>query len=453
LRLQNFRLFSPAAGAGNPGLSKLHRFGLLSLLSAAPLLCNAPDFTQTYLYSTYPGATTDNLTIFTATGGTPPLNNGQMGCISWQLLYNSNGLSGVSVNLQSAPSGQGGAVGSWSTFSGTNATGSASLPMTSTSSNAFVSWGYFPWIRVNVATLTGTGSVNIQLSCWKSVIYAGGGGSGDTITSPLATLSVGGSSSNTTIDLVGAQTIYPCTSASGNSTTYTCTTGFSLGAYVTGQLFLWQPDVTCSGFITLNVDGLGAKRIFLSGYANSGILQYCQTDGIGTDSPTLLAYNGYSGGGPSPGFVIVNTPQIGLYGGCTTTNGLVEGTTTNNSIASLTNVTCDQFLTGDGVGHLGGVAAITGLVSSVPGISGCSATLVTGSTGVAGAINSGTTGTCTPVLTWNSAFAYPHGAICDFNDVTTPADTVKQTAYTTTTITASGTTASADIIYYKCEGF
>jgi hypothetical protein len=225
------------------------RLGLLSLLTVFPLFSSAPDFTYTYTYSTYPGAVTDNLTIFTSTGGTPPLNNGQMGCIGWQLLYNSNGLSGVSVNLQSAPSGQGGAVGAWSTFSGTNATGSASLPMTATSSNAFVSWGYFPWIRVNVATLTGTGSVNIQLSCWKSVIYAGGLG-GDTITSPNGTLSIGGSSSATTLDLS-----FPILAPAGSNTA----PSFSFsGASNSG---LYNPS---SSEVRISINGTDSFR-FLSG--------------------------------------------------------------------------------------------------------------------------------------------------------------------------------------------
>lgn len=47
----------------------------------------------------------------------------------------------------------------------------------------------------------------------------------------------------------------------------------------------------------------------------------------------------------------------------------------------------------------------------------------------------------------------PNGWACFASDMTTPADTVKQTASTATTVTFTATTASADVIVFSCMGF
>ncbi len=86
--------------------------------------------------------------------------------------------------------------------------------------------------------------------------------------------------------------------------------------------------------------------------------------------------------------------------------------------------------------------------------SGCSnSTTVGGST--AGSFASGTTGTCTVVVTMNGAtgLAAPNGWACAANDLTTTADTIKQTASSTTTATLSGTTVSGDVINFTCTGY
>ena len=82
-------------------------------------------------------------------------------------------------------------------------------------------------------------------------------------------------------------------------------------------------------------------------------------------------------------------------------------------------------------------------------VTGCSVSSLAG--GAAGKFVSGTTGTCTvtitlPVTTYT-------GWSCTAQDLTTPADKINQTAFTTTTATMSGTTVSGDIITYNCVGF
>lgn len=90
------------------------------------------------------------------------------------------------------------------------------------------------------------------------------------------------------------------------------------------------------------------------------------------------------------------------------------------------------------------------------GISGCTATGPVGG-GSAGQFVSGTTGSCTVVVTPHGLFSgtitAPHGWTCWGNDLTTTTDTIKQTASSTTTATLSGVTASGDTINFGCMGF
>jgi hypothetical protein len=433
-----FRFLSSSGFVGNLESFRSSRVVFLSLLTTLPLFSAAPDFTYTYRYTTYTNETTDNLTVFTGTGGTPPLNNKQMGCISWQLLYNSNGLSGISVNLQSAPSGQGGAVGTWSTFSGTNATGSASLPMTTVnSSGAFVSWGYFPWIRVNVATLTGTGAIDIQLSCWKSVLYAGGlGGGGGTLGGDLS-----GTTGNATVakiqgtPIIPNNVIYQCISASGSASAYTCTTGSSV-TLANYQQFLWSPDTSNSAGATLNVDGNGAYNVY--GYSGTTLVFH---EVFGFTPGILLTY--YSGA-----FYIIGE-NITLK--CATNGAIII-----NAGNSPDSCSANNLLYNDQIAKL---SALQGnQIAGAPAISGaCSTTIGSGSTNIAGFFTTTTAGTCAFTLTWTNSITYGHGAICSFDDVTTVAalftGLMHQTGYSTTTVTGTGTTASGDTVYYSCIGF
>ena len=82
--------------------------------------------------------------------------------------------------------------------------------------------------------------------------------------------------------------------------------------------------------------------------------------------------------------------------------------------------------------------------------SGCSATTLVGGA-TAGSYHSGTTGTCTVVIT--PGLAATNGWACRANDLTTTADTVIQTATSTTTATLSGTTVTADVINFACIAY
>lgn len=88
-------------------------------------------------------------------------------------------------------------------------------------------------------------------------------------------------------------------------------------------------------------------------------------------------------------------------------------------------------------------------------ISGCSTSALVGGSSV-GTFTSGTTGTCTAVITMGGATA-PNGWVCDGADNTTvPAlftGLFHQTASSTTTATLAGTTVSGDAMQFKCMGY
>lgn len=83
-------------------------------------------------------------------------------------------------------------------------------------------------------------------------------------------------------------------------------------------------------------------------------------------------------------------------------------------------------------------------------VSGCSFSAPVGGP-TAGTFTSGTTGTCTVTIT--PGLTASHGWACGANDLTTPADAIKQTASSTTTATLSGATVSGDVVNLWCVAF
>lgn len=82
---------------------------------------------------------------------------------------------------------------------------------------------------------------------------------------------------------------------------------------------------------------------------------------------------------------------------------------------------------------------------------GCSETSLTGGAS-AGSFLAGAT-SCTTTITLGNTLTAANGWACSVWDVTTSADTVKQTASTATTVTFSGTVVSGDKIIFSCHGF
>lgn len=161
--------------------------GLL-LLVVSISYATAPDGQWNYRFTNRVGEPTDGIIVYAATTSsidynTTPINNTSLGCVGWQLSYNLEGFTGsILVNLQTASkvwtSGLAFAAGStWSTYGGTATLNT--LPLTGTSQGTYVGYGYYPFLRIQFGYGNGsTGSADIQLSCWKSIVYANTIGSG-----------------------------------------------------------------------------------------------------------------------------------------------------------------------------------------------------------------------------------------------------------------------------------
>lgn len=151
---------------------------------------------------------------FTATGSTSnsTCGNNTLGISNWIVAYGSTGYSAVSLVVQSAPDVSG-APGSWVTFAGTVYTstqypGSSGVnPNTAITSANTGFAGYFPWMRVTLSSVTGTGKVSGSLYGFlnSTLAKAGGGGGGSTVV-------IAGTANEITVSGVG------CSGATGTCT-------------------------------------------------------------------------------------------------------------------------------------------------------------------------------------------------------------------------------------------
>lgn len=123
---------------------------------------------------------------FTAAGSSANLDNRTKGCVTWASTYTSTGFSALSITVQGAPDSSG-APGAF----GTVAAAAGSNPSTAATQASATFATYFPWMRVNLAGLTGTGSVTGTLYGWRigaqgGATSGGGGGSGSVVYGPDA---------------------------------------------------------------------------------------------------------------------------------------------------------------------------------------------------------------------------------------------------------------------------
>jgi hypothetical protein len=152
---------------------------VLSLLIGSVAFAADPDCKYSFRFTNRTGESTDGAVVYAISGATPTvaINNKTNACTAWSFQYDSEGLSALSIALQSAPAtGLANTPGTFATFAGTTVTGSN--PSTATDSSTYTATGYYPFLRINLASSTGTGSINITLNGWKSPAYISSGGGG-----------------------------------------------------------------------------------------------------------------------------------------------------------------------------------------------------------------------------------------------------------------------------------
>lgn len=93
---------------------------------------------------------------FTAAARSAIFDNRSQACTTWHLTYYVEGFSADSIEIDDAPSVSG-APGTWVSWAGGLASGT--LPLTSTTSSQITVYKYFPWVSVNLNSVTGSGTV------------------------------------------------------------------------------------------------------------------------------------------------------------------------------------------------------------------------------------------------------------------------------------------------------
>ena len=99
---------------------------------------------------------------FTASGTSAQIDNRRTGCYQWRVNYASTGFSVISIQLEEAPDA-GGVPGTWAAFTGSSVVVDGSNPSTSTNSAIIGVHSAAAWVRLNLATATGTGQVTYQV--------------------------------------------------------------------------------------------------------------------------------------------------------------------------------------------------------------------------------------------------------------------------------------------------
>lgn len=151
----------------------------LSLLIGSVAFAADPDCKYSFRFTNRIGESTDGAVVYAISGATSTvaINNKTNACTGWSFQYDSEGLSALSISLQSAPStGSANTPGTFATFAGSTVAGSN--PSTATTSATYTATGYYPFLRITLGSSTGTGSINVTLNGWKSPTYISGVGSG-----------------------------------------------------------------------------------------------------------------------------------------------------------------------------------------------------------------------------------------------------------------------------------
>ncbi len=116
------------------------------------------------------------------------------------MAYTSSGFSGLTLTFQSAPDAAG-VAGTWVTFAGTAESGSAAMTATTQTQSTFT--GYYPWTRVTLSGLTGTGTVSgIFYGYRENPVTISSSGGGGAVPNPIKVVGPDANASPSTTDPV-----------------------------------------------------------------------------------------------------------------------------------------------------------------------------------------------------------------------------------------------------------
>lgn len=97
-----------------------------------------------------------------ASGFSTSFDNRSLNCYNFRVTYTSTGFSAISLQLESAPDVSG-TPGSWSAFTGATVVTDGINPSTSTNTATIGIHSSAAWVRINLVTATGTGTLKYQV--------------------------------------------------------------------------------------------------------------------------------------------------------------------------------------------------------------------------------------------------------------------------------------------------
>ena len=111
-----------------------------------------------------------------------PATTGGLPCTSWVVSYFTNGASSVSIQIEGAADSGGSPTGSYTALTAATSPITSANPATGTTGgNILACCDYYPWIRINPTTFTGTNqkmTVRVYGYRGTSQVASGGGGGG-----------------------------------------------------------------------------------------------------------------------------------------------------------------------------------------------------------------------------------------------------------------------------------
>lgn len=255
--------------------------------------------------------------------------------------------------------------------------------------------------------------------------------------------------------------------------TITCSGGGSgtINSGTTGQVAYYTGSTTLSGTSAISIAG-GTVSLSSLAAASNYVLPAASTTGAlslsnfsDTGGGSGAGFYAGTGGFSAPSLATTGT-TAGLFNFGTGTAATQTGTGIDVSIPGSPTY-YELFLPQNATGsHVGDVIKVTSIGSgpaqhtafgspfidagtTFTSSGACSETSLTGGA-TTGSFVAGAT-SCTTVIT--TGLTAPNGWACNVHDLTTPADSVKQTASSTTTATFSGTVVLSDVIQFHCDGY